>query len=646
MSEYISNSVDFGCNINISKIENKKCPTNKIKIMRRIIERLKKEDMKNTNPKKDKIETKYNYKKALQYFFLTYKQFLRNGLFSFILRILCSGLSIVPPLFYKKIFDIISQSGITSTELSAHAISILVVLFGIQMGSFVAYRIYDFFTITFQMDVQERLNNKFLKKIQKQSFQFFTDNFAGSLVSKYRKGVSAFERLSDIVNWDIIPFIVNVLLILIIIGFQSYWLSLVLLLLIILFSCVQYKLYVYIQPYQERANTLDSNLGGLYSDIITNNTTIKFFASESREEKEFAKLNHEVFKSKKAQYFRSMIIRGTSGLFSIFLQVGIMYIALRMRGNGIISIGMIVLLQAYVLRIVDFMRGIGQTLRRVFYSITEISEIVALVETIPDIQDKSDKELHLSSGEIKFEKVGFSYGDNQIFKNLSLHIKSGERVAFVGESGSGKTTITKLLFRLYDIQSGKINIDGQDISQVTQNSLRSSMSMIPQDPILFHRSIKENIAYGRPDASEEEIIAASKMAKCHNFVSNLKYGYDTLVGERGVKLSGGERQRIAIARAILGNKDIIVMDEATSSLDSESEALIQEAMEEVMRNKTTIVIAHRLSTVMKMDKIIVMDKGKVVEKGSHKQLLSQNGIYKKLWNIQSGGFLGNILHKI
>ena len=302
---------------------------------------------------------------------------------------------------------------------------------------------------------------------------------------------------------------------------------------------------------------------------------------------------------------------------------------------------MIVLLQTYILRLIDFLWGIGQTLRHTFIAISEASEILQIIDTPHEIQDKSSKKLKLQHGAISFSNVNFSYGENQIFHDLNFHIKPGERVALVGESGSGKTTITKLLFRLYDIQKGEILIDDQNIAEVTQESLRSSMSMIPQDPILFHRSIRENIAYGKPNASDEEIIAAAKMARCHQFISHLKNGYETLVWERGIKLSWGERQRVAIARAILENKQIIVMDEATSALDSESEFLIQEAIEELMQNKTLLIIAHRLSTIMKMDKIIVMDQGKIAEKGSHKELLAKdNGIYKKLRNIQSGGFIG------
>ena len=258
-----------------------------------------------------------------------------------------------------------------------------------------------------------------------------------------------------------------------------------------------------------------------------------------------------------------------------------------------------------------------------------------------EIIDHSALQLQVTAGMITFVNVEFAYADgNPIFKDLDLRIKPGEKVAIVGQSGSGKTTLMKLLFRFFDIQWGNILVDGQDIALVTQDSLRSNISIVPQDTVLFHRSIKENIAYGNPHATDEEIIVAAKMARCHDFITKLSYGYDTLVGERWIKLSGGERQRVAIARAILENKRILVLDEATSSLDSESEQLIQEAMDQVMDNKTTIVIAHRLSTIMKMDRIIVMDKGQIIENWSHKELLAkENGTYKKLRDIQSGGFM-------
>ena len=295
----------------------------------------------------------------------------------------------------------------------------------------------------------------------------------------------------------------------------------------------------------------------------------------------------------------------------------------------------------YVMRISNQLSNVRYILKSMSRALWESSEMLEILNTPHEIIDNTDQELAITSGKINFENVVFSYdGWDNIFEWLNLNIKPGEKVAIVWASWSWKTTLTKLLFRFFDIQWWKILIDWQDISQVTQDSLRSQLSMVPQDPILFHRSLKENIAYWKPDATEQEIIAASKMAKCHDFISKLKDWYDTFVWERGIKLSWWERQRVAIARAILENKRILVMDEATSSLDSESEKFIQDAMDEVMRNKTCIVIAHRLSTIVKMDRIIVMDNGKIIEHGSHKQLLQKKDwVYQKLRNIQSWWFL-------
>ena len=587
-----------------------------------------------------KKEKKTDYKRVFQFALTTYCQFPWLAIGSLLTRLSATISVLVPPIFYKEIIDILSSSTGITNELSLNAIGVLMIILWIKIASFIVYRLYDFWAIALEMNIQEWINNFFLQKLQYHSYKFFSENMSWSLISKFKKGVSAFEKLSDIFSWQILPFITNVTIILIIIGVQNIWISTWIFIVILIFTRLQYVLYKYIHPYQKKANALDSEQGGLLSDLIINNHTIKLFASEKKEERKYAKLNYDTVHARKIQYHKSIWIWGSSAAIWIILEIGIMYLAIRMWWNGTISLGMIVLLQTYILRLIDFLWGIGQTLRHTFIAISEASEILQIIDTPHEIQDKSSKKLKLQHGAISFNNVNFSYGENQIFHDLNFHIKPNQRVALVGESGSGKTTITKLLFRLYDIQKGEILIDDQNIAEITQESLRSAMSMIPQDPILFHRSIRENIAYGKPNASDEEIIAAAKMARCHEFISHLKGGYETLVGERGIKLSGGERQRVAIARAILENKQIIVMDEATSALDSESEFLIQEAMEELMKHKTVLIIAHRLSTIMKMDEIIVMDKGKVVEKGSHKELLAKpEGIYKKLRDIQSGGFI-------
>jgi ATP-binding cassette subfamily B protein len=266
-------------------------------------------------------------------------------------------------------------------------------------------------------------------------------------------------------------------------------------------------------------------------------------------------------------------------------------------------------------------------------------EILLLSHEIKD--SPSAKELIISRGGLEFKNLTFAFDETRkVLEDINLTIKPGEKVALIGPSGAGKTTFVRLLLRLYSPTAGKILIDGQDISEATQESLRKNISMVPQDPILFHRTLAENIAYGKRGSPKEEVENAAKLAHCNEFIKDLPFGFETYVGERGIKLSGGERQRVAIARAILTNAPILVLDEATSSLDSHSEMLIQDALNNLMKGRTTIVIAHRLSTIQKMDRIIVIDGGKIIEQGSHKELLSnESSLYKKLWELQAGGFL-------
>jgi len=327
----------------------------------------------------------------------------------------------------------------------------------------------------------------------------------------------------------------------------------------------------------------------------------------------------------------------------------------------LITIGVFVLLQAYVLNIINQLWGFTRLVRDLYQGYADSKEMVEINLLSHEIKDlPSAKELVVDKGEIEFNDITFGFNQmHQVLENINLTIKPGEKVALVGPSGAGKTTFVRLLLRLYSATSGKILIDGQDISEATQESLRKNISMVPQDPILFHRTLAENIAYGKIEEMQKEVPKLAKgepgsrsqsdlgkikkaatLAHCDEFIKELPQGFETYVGERGIKLSGGERQRVAIARAILKNAPILILDEATSSLDSHSEMLIQDALNNLMAEKTTIVIAHRLSTIQKMDRIIVIDNGRIIEQGSHKDLLeNENSLYKKLWELQAGGFL-------
>jgi ATP-binding cassette subfamily B protein len=311
--------------------------------------------------------------------------------------------------------------------------------------------------------------------------------------------------------------------------------------------------------------------------------------------------------------------------------------------EGMITAGTLLLVPLYAVTTFNVVWGISKSIIKVSAAFTEAAEMVDIFEQKQDVQDPHNPEpVAISAGVVQFSQVNFGYGSNQqVFSKLDFRIEAGEKVALVGHSGAGKTTITKLLLRFSDISGGDITIDGQSISKILQTDLRQHIAYVPQEPLLFHRTLEENIAYAKPHATKEEIVEVSKKARAHEFIEKLPKGYETLVGERGIKLSGGERQRVAIARAMLKDAPIIMLDEATSALDSLSEQKIQEALWELMAGKTTIVIAHRLSTIQKMDRIIVFDAGAIIEQGSHAELLAQGGTYAELWHSQVGGFIAD-----
>ena len=307
-----------------------------------------------------------------------------------------------------------------------------------------------------------------------------------------------------------------------------------------------------------------------------------------------------------------------------------------------VSVAAVYLIITYTGSVARELWNMNSIMRNYNRIIGDAHEMVEILHTPTSLVDRSDKKLHIDRGVIDFDTVTFTHDEGKgatLFHNFSLHITPGEKIGLVGSSGSGKTTLTKLLLRFADIDSGRIMIDEQNIAEVTQASLRSQIAYVPQEPLLFHRSVRENIAYGKANATDAEIEQAAKKAGAYDFIIKLQDGFDTLVGERGVKLSGGQRQRIAIARAILKDAPILVLDEATSALDSESEVLIQKSLKTLMKNRTSIVIAHRLSTIAKLDRIIVMHNGTIVEDGSHDQLIKRGGHYAKLWQHQSGGFI-------
>lgn len=549
--------------------------------------------------------------------------------------------TLVFPIYYTKIVDIIQVSAANRLEVVPALMGILVIMAIIELCHILGRRGVGFGMVTLEPKVMRRIFQQCFAYMHKHSYKFFTNNFSGSLVKKINKLAFSYETVVDNFVLNIIRLVMFLPFIIVVVIRQDVWIGVTFIVFTLLFWWLQYLFFKLNTSYEIKANIQDSKTTGELADTITNNFNILTFASVPREIKRFDTVIKERERLTRVKWMRSEWMFFASSILILIFEVGAIYLAIQARGNWTITAGTIILIQVYIFKIFDELFNIRHILKQLNRAIGESAEMLEILDMPHEIVDHSDKLLSVPAGKVEFENVTFTYVDGKaIFNGLDLRIKPGEKVAIVGQSGSWKTTLVKLLFRFFDIQWGKISVDGQDISQVTQDSLRSQISMVPQDTVLFHRSIKENIAYGNPDASDEEIVAAAKMARCHDFISKMKEGYDTLVGERWIKLSGWERQRVAIARAILENKRILVLDEATSSLDSESEHLIQEAMDEVIRNKTAIVIAHRLSTIMKMDKIIVMDNGIIIEKWSHNELLAkEGGTYKKLRDIQSGGFI-------
>lgn len=308
---------------------------------------------------------------------------------------------------------------------------------------------------------------------------------------------------------------------------------------------------------------------------------------------------------------------------------------------GLVGLPVMILIQGYLGRLTENLWSFTSIVRVYHDGFSDAREMVNILNTPYEILDKTEKILEKVKGEIIFDKVTYVYDKNntKVFDDFSLTIPAGQKIAIVGSSGAGKSTFVNLLMRLYNLNSGKILIDNVDITKISQKNLREQIAFVPQDPVLFHRTLMENIRYSRRGATDDEVKEAARLAHCDDFIEKLPLGYNTYVGERGIKLSGGERQRVAIARAILKNAPILVLDEATSALDSESEMLIQDAFKNLIKNKTTIVVAHRLSTVRAMDRIIVIEDGKIIEDDSHEELIKKDeGVYKKLWNLQAGGF--------
>jgi ATP-binding cassette subfamily B protein len=552
-----------------------------------------------------------------------------------------TAIEVIIPVYFKKIIDIIAASGARELMFKA-AVGVLIISAVLGFLRWALWRVAVLFDIRFVSQLIAELNNASFKALHRHSFLFFTNNFSGSLVKKVNYFSRAFEAISDNVFWNLLPLVVNMTMIVIILFTRNFGMGLGTLIWLLVFFVLNFFFSTWKYKFDVMETEAVSKTTAFLADTITNFSSLKLFNGYQREVKSFGKLTGEVRKKSQFAWSTEEWFNGTSSLLTVILQFGLLWLAVRLWSKNIFTPGDFVLVESYVIMIIGQSWQFGRMIRNFYRSFSDAEEMTEILMKTPDILDVPPaKELAVCGGRIEFKKVIFCYHETRkILDNFDLTVKPGEKIALIGPSGAGKTTVVKLLLRNFDLTGGHILIDGQDIARVTQESLWKSISLVPQDPVLFHRSLRENIRYGRPTASDAEVSKASQLAHCHEFIEDLPEGYDTFVGERGIKLSGGERQRVAIARAILRNAPILVLDEATSSLDSESEGFIQDALEKLMHDKTVIVIAHRLSTIRKMDRIIFIDDGKIKEEGTHEELEKKpDGFYRHLWELQAGGFM-------
>ncbi len=547
-------------------------------------------------------------------------------------------LGIVVPLFYKKFFDLLGLAGTTAGDL----IGIIVIIAAIHAAAWASYSFAYFSVNVVETRVMAKLKQNAFDYLMLHSQQFFANNFTGSLVQRVNRFSLAFESLMDILVFNLVPTAIAVLGAIIITAFIAPLVSLIIAVWTIFTLVFDFVFSSWKIKYIVDAAAADSKTTGTLSDDIVNHNSIALYNGYRGESANFKNVSDDQADKTLFSWHLSNYSNSIQQFFIYAVEFAAFYYAIVLWQNGQAMIGTFVLIQAYIIGIANQLWPLNRAFRGIYRSMADSKEMVEIMALPHEVKNIAGaKDLQNVKGGIEFKDITFSFRETRrVLKNLSLSIKAGEKVALVGPSGTGKTTLVGLLLRLFDPAAGAIFIDRTDIHRVTLESLRQSISLVPQDPALFHRTIMENIRYGRPSATDEEVVAAAKLAHCDKFVEKMPQKYETFVGERGVKLSGGERQRVAIARAILKNAPILILDEATSSLDSQSEKMIQDALNRLMAKCTTIAIAHRLSTIRKMDRIVVMENGAIAEQGTHPSLLrKRGGIYKNLWKLQAGGFI-------
>lgn len=547
----------------------------------------------------------------------------------------------VGPLIIAELLNIIQNGQLDNAE----KLWKLVALYGMSelWSNVIGWRLVLYLAWTFETALQRDLYTQCFSKLANQTMFFHANKFGGSLVSQTNKLNGAVERFWDTIIWSILPLVISLVGSIIILSTLLWQYAVFLLLFSIIFGVVVYFGSRPMAKLNEKEAKASNKVSGQLADAVSNILAVKSSGAETLEQQRFAKTVTS-WRSASLGTMRGLLkVSTVYSTINITIKIGAIAFAIYAAQHNIVSVAAVYLIITYTGSVAHELWNMNSIMRSYNRILGDAHDMVEILTTPTTLVDQSDAKLAITRGSITMDNVTFTHDEgagDTLFHDFSLRIQPGEKIGLVGSSGSGKTTLTKLLLRFADIDSGEITIDTQNIAEVTQASLREQIAYVPQEPLLFHRSVRENIAYGRPDATDTEIEKAAKKAGAYDFIIKLHDGFDTMVGERGVKLSGGQRQRIAIARAILKDAPILILDEATSALDSESEALIQQSLETLMKDRTSIVIAHRLSTIAKLDRIIVLENGRIVEDGSHEQLLAKKrGVYAKLWARQSGGFI-------
>ncbi|MEE3502793.1 ABC transporter ATP-binding protein [Acidiphilium acidophilum] len=545
------------------------------------------------------------------------------------------------PLYAGDLINAVTVRSTASLHAAVIALGIIAALGVAQTAlRFVGYR--SVVGLTLAM-MSEMARDSFYR-VQRFASDWHANNFAGAIVRKITRGIWAVDLLNDTILIALLPALAVLAGTSVMLGVKSIAMgSLIAVGAVIYVGATVWLQMRYVSPASQLSNRCDTAMGAALADAVSCNAVVKGFAAETREDAILARVVGKWQHRTRRYWYRGNRVGTGQGAALMVLRVAIIGLALYLWWIRRATPGEVATVITAYLIVLGYLRDVGYHIANLQRTVNEMEDMVRMESQPFAIADRPGAmPAQILQGEIVFDQVDFAYGKHvaPLFDDLSVRISSGERVGLVGHSGSGKTSFVKLIQRLHDVTGGEIRIDGQNIARVTQESLRASIAIVAQEPILFHRSLAENIAYGRPDASMAEIENAAMMANAHEFIMRLPSGYRTLVGERGVKLSGGERQRVAIARAFLADAPILILDEATASLDSESEALIQQAVERLMTGRTVMVVAHRLSTVRALDRILVFDQGRIVEQGTHETLTeAHGGIYRRLFERQALGLM-------